>query len=81
MYTPRDHPRSRGVYWLSRPALAWPSGSSPLARGLLLAEIGDLKARKDHPRSRGVYPTRMVDLISPRGSSPLARGLLPIIEH
>ena len=32
---PRDHPRSRGVYlWTTRPARA-PSGSSPLARGLL----------------------------------------------
>ena len=29
-----DHPRSRGVYFPGRQGSGWPSGSSPLARGL-----------------------------------------------
>ena len=31
----RDHPRSRGVYRLLKTIVAWLTGSSPLARGLL----------------------------------------------
>ena len=38
--TPRDHPRSRGVYCEPPPGDALHAGSSPLARGL----------RRDHPR-------------------------------
>ena len=33
--SPRDHPRSRGVYFFSILVFTWGLGSSPLARGLL----------------------------------------------
>ena len=36
MTTHRDHPRSRGVYWLVTQWAIQSWGSSPLARGLLL---------------------------------------------
>ena len=50
-----DHPRSRGVYVLGPvPICSW-IGSSPLARGLLLARLAGRTRTKDHPRSRGVY--------------------------
>ena len=73
-----DHPRSRGVYPLSR-CLRWsPWGSSPLARGFtpFLCPLHHIPP--DHPRSRGVY-TMVLPWIGPRmGSSPLARGLRAI---
>ena len=49
--TRRDHPRSRGVYWLRSPA--WPpgGGSSPLARGL----PGILRPQPD---GRRIIPAR-----------------------
>ena len=56
---PRDHPRSRGVYWFS----PWPppssAGSSPLARGLhgaddvILIPPGIIPARAGFTGSRG----------------------------
>ena len=50
-------------------------GSSPLARGLLLASAPSCCEEQDHPRSRGVYPWPTCRLLSWTGSSPLARGL------
>ena len=64
--SPRDHPRSRGVY--AQPA------SVPARR--------PHRRRSDHPRSRGVYGTGLTDSIPVCGSSPLARGLrsAPYVE-
>ena len=74
--SPRDHPRSRGVY-ASRPWRGPASpGSSPLARGLLALCTLNEKTFMDHPRSRGVYPRPWTSSPAPPGSSPLARGLL-----
>ena len=71
-----DHPRSRGVYWLS-PFKAGPiNGSSPLARGLLLLLQERRERLGDHPRSRGVYSLPEKSVFGTQGSSPLARGLL-----
>ena len=51
MRTPRDHPRSRGVYSERSGAAGTSLGSSPLARGLLgLAELGEGAA--------GIIPAR-----------------------
>ena len=72
---PRDHPRSRGVYFGTTPLMHLIEGSSPLARGLLVYDPARHVGRVDHPRSRGVYmaPSRARAIRS--GSSPLARGL------
>ena len=48
---PPDHPRSRGVYTGGSTATAASSGSSPLARGLLLYPIF-------HTPTRGIIPAR-----------------------
>ena len=47
----RDHPRSRGVYRPASLAAATSSGSSPLARGLLLAHVS-------HDLRLGIIPAR-----------------------
>ena len=52
-----DHPRSRGVYPETCTNRTSPSGSSPLARGLLVSAIAEGVDGLDHPRSRGVYRT------------------------
>ena len=39
---PADHPRSRGVYWLTSNGRYHWAGSSPLARGLQLADPWNL---------------------------------------
>ena len=76
-----DHPRSRGVYLLSRVSVAYRRGSSPLARGLRLNNAGIRHLRVDHPRSRGVYGDLVDRLRAAGGSSPLARGLLVQIDE
>ena len=50
-----DHPRSRGVYQAVAVRSASPTGSSPLARGLLQKMTMRYLTGGDHPRSRGVY--------------------------
>ena len=78
---PRDHPRSRGVYHCCplRSSPSW--GSSPLARGLHLADRNSVQSHVDHPRSRGVYPPPQQHHPTSAGSSPLARGLRPHARH
>ena len=74
--SPRDHPRSRGVY---AAVGAWPAasaGSSPLARGLQSGRVTSSHNWQDHPRSRGVYRAASGRRSMTSGSSPLARGLL-----
>ena len=48
---PRDHPRSRGVYAPMVAVMVFPSGSSPLARGL--HPSGRARIRR-----RGIIPAR-----------------------
>ena len=50
-YRTRDHPRSRGVYGRSSIFRTAATGSSPLARGLLVEAAGDA-----HPL--GIIPAR-----------------------
>ena len=71
----RDHPRSRGVYSSCMRVGTASVGSSPLARGLPVADPAGLVGHGDHPRSRGVYPRRRHRAGGALGSSPLARGL------
>ena len=47
----RDHPRSRGVYWLPSPPVIWTPGSSPLARGLH-------HSRHPYSHNIGIIPAR-----------------------
>ena len=51
--TSADHPRSRGVYKTLTPPAAPSPGSSPLARGLLLAHIADLEDTRIIPARAG----------------------------
>ena len=69
-----DHPRSRGVYSISPAPMSRPCGSSPLARGLLVRVVTDLRAR-------GIIPARagFTSLRSPsrraRTDHPRSRGV------
>ena len=74
-----DHPRSRGVYRARRLWVECTSGSSPLARGLLVPAAQEWFARRDHPRSRGVYAAARAEAAEAEGSSPLARGLRGLV--
>ena len=47
----RDHPRSRGVYWTGAAPITMWEGSSPLARGLRLADTAS-------PHDHGIIPAR-----------------------
>ena len=72
----KDHPRSRGVYRKRGAASAAPSGSSPLARGLL----GDFR---DGMRWGGIIPARAGFTIrrlptrTHRRDHPRSRGVYP----
>ena len=76
LWSPPDHPRSRGVYTIIVRTPYHPDGSSPLARGLQtlvfkrVAKTGIIPARAGFTGSSSApTPTHF-------GSSPLARGLL-----
>ena len=71
-----DHPRSRGVYSTRTVLSRARTGSSPLARGLLLA--AKLMGRRAGiiPARAGFTPRIPVPPAGDPGSSPLARGLL-----
>ena len=71
----RDHPRSRGVYSRMPPRWRPPSGSSPLARGLLAQVISAGRARRIIPARAGFTPPATGVRPRTSGSSPLARGL------
>ena len=71
--SPRDHPRSRGVYLGCRPAPGDHRGSSPLARGLpcppirLSARTGIIPARAGFTRASHRGPARSTDHPRSRG--------------
>ena len=77
LVSPRDHPRSRGVYALAWDEAAWAAGSSPLARGLLFSSSSSLLSFRIIPARAG-FTDNSHDLDTQlTGSSPLARGLPP----
>ena len=61
-----DHPRSRGVYMMSRYVLSNGTGSSPLARGFRLT-------RKKHTEAFRIIPARAGFTKDARGLSPSHR--------
>ena len=71
--SPRDHPRSRGVYATGKPVMLYASGSSPLARGLQtlakMADDGDgiIPARAGFTAADGVLHARRQDHPRSRG--------------
>ena len=71
-----DHPRTRGVYVVVYPPVAFRGGSSPHTRGLPdglgLFSVIDV----DHPRTRGVYPPGGVRGV-PKWDHPRTRGVYP----
>ena len=70
----RDHPRSRGVYYVGGDTTSGVSGSSPLARGLPNRNDGVLPSFWDHPRSRGVYVVVGAHFDFPPGIIPARAG-------
>ena len=70
-----DHPRSRGVYTRSLGTINHRLGSSPLARGLLIAMQRTLSLRGIIPARAGFTGQTRFSLLCGSGSSPLARGL------
>ena len=73
-----DHPRSRGVYFITLQCLVHHRGIIPARAGFTLRPSTRLTVRTDHPRSRGVYHFPVPGTIQETGSSPLARGLLTL---
>ena len=71
----RDHPRSRGVYDEIIESDAEDIGSSPLARGLLLAQALAHDGWGIIPARAGFTETSRIEVAWTYGSSPLARGL------
>ena len=72
---PRDHPRSRGVYYRSSPVTGPAPGSSPLARGLRRRRRGHHVRPRIIPARAGFTSVGGVGFVDVGGSSPLARGL------
>ena len=75
--TPRDHPRSRGVYSADAWQELFSTGSSPLARGLQRAAPPRSPPRRIIPARAGFTPRGCPAASPAPGSSPLARGLQP----
>ena len=73
--SPRDHPRSRGVYRRLDDSRASVTGSSPLARGLRCSSVGSGPANGIIPARAGFTVWSSVQQHLASGSSPLARGL------
>ena len=71
-----DHPRSRGVYAGPQRPGTPTQGSSPLARGLHQAWVGERVRAGIIPARAGFTSASAGSRAARRGSSPLARGLL-----
>ena len=71
----QDHPRSRGVYSVTRPVMNAVGRIIPARAGFTRCCRWLSASWPDHPRSRGVYRTTRVSRPHPTGLSPLARGL------
>ena len=75
--SPEDHPRSRGVYYLTPTERRSLAGSSPLARGLLGWKRGTLQARRIIPARAGFTERRFLRQLH-RGDHPRSRGVYKI---
>ena len=73
--TAQDHPRSRGVYPITRMAPSGIVGSSPLARGLPAYNIAGNNIARIIPARAGFTIVYRSAMTRTPGSSPLARGL------
>ena len=69
-----DHPRSRGVYALSDPAVRCSPGSSPLARGLLEGRIGCVLRLRIIPARAG-FTAHVEIVLSLFWDHPRSRGV------
>ena len=69
-----DHPRSRGVYAWGAPGMSGPVGSSPLARGLLVAEEGLGGEGRIIPARAG-FTTTAIQQGGLVGDHPRSRGV------
>ena len=88
--TSLDHPRSRGVYPFNLPVKTLIEGSSPLARGLLMAKLLPPPGAGSSPLARGlrqketkirtggrIIPARAGFTLSGRLVVPGLRGIIP----
>ena len=69
-----DHPRSRGVYAVSRESLFRPAGSSPLARGLLCVYCSQFQQTRIIPARAGFTGARS-RCAGTRPDHPRSRGV------
>ena len=69
-----DHPRSRGVYWLSSISDNWGDGSSPLARGLRLERLNEFVHCRIIPARAG-FTIRFDDIQLFHADHPRSRGV------
>ena len=70
-----DHPRSRGVYRRAGDTTEGPLGSSPLARGLPMPCLSQMRRCRIIPARAGFTRAVPQAPVGVHGSSPLARGL------
>ena len=75
-----DHPRSRGVYSSDREAGTLPRGSSPLARGLLIATLGEAIDVRIIPARAG-FTGRRGRRRRPCRDHPRSRGVYSADAH
>ena len=73
-----DHPRSRGVYAPKIPRHYLPSGSSPLARGLLIASFF-LRLRNLIIPARAGFTRSATPILTPCTDHPRSRGVYEIV--
>ena len=73
----RDHPRSRGVYTSSGRSPSSSSGSSPLARGLLLRGHFLGTSNRIIPARAG-FTLRMKRQLGPESDHPRSRGVYDV---
>ena len=69
-----DHPRSRGVYRQAEPGRGPPSGSSPLARGLLLGQLPGAGEHRIIPARAG-FTGLTLRRRTPPADHPRSRGV------
>ena len=75
-----DHPRSRGVYRIAFRIFTLSAGSSPLARGLLAAEPGEVLPRRIIPARAG-FTTQEYYRDTRREDHPRSRGVYRVCRR
>ena len=76
---PRDHPRSRGVYFCTAPSLTRADGSSPLARGLLSVPER-VSVRQRIIPARAGFTFRMCRALFELMDHPRSRGVYILLQ-